>query len=129
VAFVAAPAPASLTEEQFRQQALTQTWAVGAHYLVDTIVAKRAAHPSQAASAPALDTYTAQVWDLSQSSSAKRLGHFCFSAEAETPEACLLALAAKLRELEAAAYDADPTRRGEQMSDMYQELGAYDYAA
>lgn len=124
---VASPA-AALTEEQFRQQALSLAWAVGTQYLVDTIVAKRAAHPSQECPF-ALNTYTAQVWDLSQSSPFKRMGKFCFSAEAETAEACLLMLAAKLRELEAAAYDADPTRAGEQLCEMHKELGAYDYAA
>jgi hypothetical protein len=35
----------------------------------------------------------------------------------------------ELRDYEQAAYEADPTRKGEQVCDMFKELGAYDYAA
>lgn len=35
----------------------------------------------------------------------------------------------QLRDYEEAAYERDPSRRGEQVCEMYQELGAYDYAA
>jgi len=129
VAFVATPPATSLTYEQFSEQARAQVLAYGSQYLTDTLTSHRPAHTRGTVEVQALTTYTAQVWDLAQATSTKTLGQFCFSAEAETPAACLLVLAAKLRDHEQVTYEADPTRLGEQLCEMYQELAAYDYAA
>ena len=77
----------TLSDEQFREQALASVWAVGTHYLADTSIAHRAAHTRLGLEVPALATYTVQVWDLSQSTPAKPLGKFRLVAEAPTAAA------------------------------------------
>lgn len=111
VAFIATPPAASLSEEQFRQQALTQVWAEGTQYLADTIVTQRAAHERLGQRVPTLTTYTVNVWDLSRSTKAKPLGKFCLVAEGPTAAECLADLTGKLPGLALLSLQADPTSR------------------
>lgn len=114
VAYLATPPADSLTEEQFRQQALARVWAEGTQYLADTIVAQRAAHTRLGVEVPALVTYTVNVWDLSQSTKAKPLGKFCLVAEADTAAECLADLTEKLQGLALLSLQADPLLFGNQ---------------
>jgi hypothetical protein len=124
VVLVAEAPSASLTESQFRTQALARVWAASTNYLADTSVAHRPAHSRQGVEVAAITNYTVQVWDLALSSKAKLLGKFLLVAEAETPEACLTELQSKLAELEAEAYDADPSRFTNAQIESFQQLEA-----
>lgn len=84
--------------------------------------------PARAGSAARTSFYV-QVWDTRLAFDAGELGSCCFSVREASAAECLSKLAEKLREHEERAYEADPSRQGEQLCDMYQELDAYGLAA
>jgi hypothetical protein len=114
VAYLATPPADLLSEEAFSQQVLALVAKESPQYLADTIVARRAAHERLGQQVPALVTYSVNVWDLAQSTSAKPLGKFCLVAEAPTAAECLAVLVEKLAELAITHLYADPLRFGNQ---------------
>ena len=132
------PTPTPLTQHEFFQQATHRCLGVSPHLLASSGINHTPAHwrenyeflgETSSFAMPARTEYYVQVRDLNASAPREAYGKFCFTARGATPEACLADLLAQLRELEARAYEADPTRAGEQHSEMYQDLAAYDYAA
>jgi hypothetical protein len=119
VAYLATPPAASLSDEAFRQQVLTQAQAAGPHYMASTSISHRPAHTlPDGTRLGEVAHYNVQVWDLTQAALAKPSGVFCFVAQAENAAGCLAALKTKFAEAAASAIEcellalaADPTRQ------------------